>query len=364
MNTIHSINVGLKERSYEILISPGISDKCRDHFQRHMNGETCLIITDSNVSKLYAEKIMNAASDAGSKVSIAEFPAGEPSKNIQTLGKLYDECVKAGLDRNSFIIALGGGVPGDIAGFVASSYMRGIRFIQVPTTLLAMVDSSVGGKTGIDLPAGKNLVGAFWQPKFVMIDPEFLKSLPEREVRCGLAEVVKYAMILDSEFFEKLESGVDHLNCLDFDFYSEVIAHCCRLKAHVVTEDEREGGLRAILNYGHTFAHAIEAISGYGELAHGEAVAIGMCMASDLAVELDLYDREMAKRKEALMSALHLPCRLKGYDPDQIYQAMFGDKKTLGGKIRLVLPDEIGKVSIHGGIDKKKIIQAIKDRID
>ncbi len=244
--------------------------------------------------------------------------------------------------------------------------MRGIDFIQMPTSLLAMVDSSVGGKTAVDLPSGKNLIGAFWQPKVVLIDTDTLKSLPEREIKCGLAEVVKYGMIMDENFFCFLENNASRLNSLDLDCYTDVIARCCALKAQIVVDDEREeSGYRAILNYGHTFAHAIEVIHGFENINHGEAVAIGMCMAANLAVADVRLDDAAELRQENLLRSLHLPCSIEGLKASDIYSSMQRDKKVRNGKIRFVLPDTIGEVTlIDDELDKSIIIEAIRNCCD
>ena len=362
MNTKKNIHVDLSERSYDIAVSPGILKNAGNLLKNFVAGKKCLIITDSNVNELYAKNALAFLKNAGAEASLTDFPAGEASKHLGTVGALYSKAVGCGLDRNSLIVALGGGVPGDIAGFVAATYMRGVNFIQIPTSLLAMVDSSVGGKTGVDLPEGKNLVGAFWQPLHVLIDPEVLKTLPEREVKCGLAEIIKYGVIVDEELFEMLENNIDKLNSLDLDFYSEVIARCCRLKAQVVSQDEREGGLRAILNFGHTFGHAVEAVSGYQTIGHGEGVAIGMCMASDLAAKSGRMDKNAAMRLEQLLKTLGLPCGITGHKAESILEAMSSDKKKKDGKLVLILPDKIGAVSIVNDTSRNDILTAIKGR--
>lgn len=360
----HIIDVALGERAYDIHIEKGIIAQSQGIISQFIGGRNGLIVTDSNVDELYYKKVVDVTASAGSKCEKFIFPAGEVSKTIGTLSEIYHKAVTCGVDRSSFIIALGGGVPGDIAGYAAASYMRGIDFIQIPTTILAMVDSSVGGKTAVDLPEGKNLVGAFWQPKLVLIDPEFINTLPDREVKCGLAEIVKYGMIMDRKLFELLEQNCEKLVDPDLDFYSKIIGICCRLKAEVVIEDEREGGRRAILNYGHTFGHAVEAVSGFDKYAHGEAVAIGMGMAADLGVTLGIFSKEELERQEELLQNLQLPCRASDCNPDNVYQAMFKDKKVQGGKLRLVLPKSIGEVEVMGGVEADLIAEAIRGRCD
>ena len=358
MQSIKQIQVALGERSYDIMIQAGLLANIHEILAPLCSKRSTLFVTDTNVDSLYSGKIIK-----GSCPKFV-FQAGEKFKTIETVTDICREAVGKGLDRKSMIIALGGGVCGDMAGFAAAVYMRGIEFIQIPTTLLAMVDSSVGGKTGVDLPEGKNLVGAFWQPKLVLIDPETLKTLPVDEVRNGLAEVVKYGMIYDWEFFQLLEKNIEALNKLDMSLYSEIIKRCCEIKAEVVAQDEREGGLRAILNYGHTFGHAVELLSNF-EIAHGAAVSIGMAVAVELGVMTNRISKDYAERQNALLTKLGLPVRIpSGYDPEKIYGAMLHDKKTLGSKVKLILPSGDGAVSIVDDIDRDLIIQAIRNCCD
>ena len=360
MNKIIKITVGLKERSYDIITGQGILSNASEYLAPFVKGRKCLLLTDSNVGPLYAEKVAEMLIAAGAEAFTFPFQAGEENKTLETVGGICSHAVKCGLDRSSLIVALGGGVCGDIAGFAAAIYMRGINFIQIPTTLLAAVDSSVGGKTGADLPEGKNLIGAFWQPKLVLMDPEVFATLPLKEIRCGLAEVVKYGVIMDAPLFAKLEENTDKLNAVDLEFYTEIIARCCELKAKVVAADEREGGLRAILNYGHTFGHAVELVSNF-TLAHGEGVAIGMNMAAELAVQAGLLDRAVAVRQRKLLEKLALPCTLPpGGDPEQIYTGMLKDKKKVGSRLNLIIPLDIGKVEIKSGFEPADIIKAIR----
>ncbi len=364
---MHKIKVDLKERGYDIIIGKGIvsgGEPDASVFRPFVSGRKCLVITDSNVGRILGSRFLKVLGTAGAHAELAVFKAGEASKNIRTYESLLRKVSKSGLDRSSVIVALGGGVVGDVAGFVAATYMRGIRFIQVPTTLLAMVDSSVGGKTGIDLPEGKNLVGAFWQPRLVVVDPAVLMTLPKREVRCGLAEVVKYGVIMDEKFFSFLEKNLYGIKNMDMDTYGEIIARCCELKAEVVCVDEREtSGLRAILNYGHSFGHAVETVTGYGRYAHGEAVSIGMCIAADLAVSCYKFSLESAERQKTLLKAMGIPVTVAGdISPLKIYKAMFKDKKAEKGKLRLVLPDRIGKVSLVKDADGKAVLEAISGR--
>jgi 3-dehydroquinate synthase len=360
------INVNLQERAYKIFISPGMfKKKLSDNITPFIKGKKVLIVTDETVNDLYGKIVEKTISIKAKECKLYAIKPGEGSKHIGTMEKLYHEAVSDTLDRKSVIVALGGGVVGDIAGFLAATYMRGIDFIQIPTTLLAMVDSSVGGKTGIDLPEGKNLVGAFWQPKTVLIDPEVLSTLPKRELACGLAEVVKYGMIFDEDFFIYLENHIRELKNLNPEVYTSVIAKCCELKADVVRRDEREeSGLRALLNYGHTFGHAIETITGYEKLNHGEAVAIGMCMAASLSVADFRLDDAAELRQESLLRDLLLPTSISDVKPSEIYNAMSKDKKVIDGQVRFILPETIGDAVMCEIPDKKLIMTAIRNCCD
>ena len=356
------ISVDLGERSYPIVVEAGVLKSIEKQLAPMVKGRKCLIVTDSNVSDRYEKEIFAVLENSGASVAVSKFEAGEAQKHLETMIGIYHDAVTAGLDRSSFIIALGGGVPGDIAGFTAATYMRGIKFIQIPSSLLAMVDSSVGGKTGVDLPQGKNLVGAFWQPEMVVVDPELLKTLPRRELLCGLAEVVKYAVIMDAEFFDLLEANVDRLLALDLDFYSKIISHCCQCKADIVKQDEREGGIRAILNYGHTFGHAVEAVAGFGIVEHGEGVAIGMAMAADTAVAMNMIDQSLADRQELLLKAIGLPVEVANVTPEQLLVAMGSDKKKEGSKKKFILPEKMGKASVFDNVEDSLLLKVMAKR--
>jgi len=363
MNTFKTVNVNLGTRSYAIVVGQQLIDHAAEFLAPLVSGHKSHIITDSNLVQLYYDRLAAALRGAGSEVSRSIIRAGEQHKTLSTVTGMLGELIKAGLDRGSRIVALGGGVTGDMAGFTASIYMRGISFIQIPTSLLAMVDSSVGGKTGVDLPEGKNLVGAFWQPELVLIDPALLRSLPERELRCGWAEIVKYGVIVDRELFRKLEEQTALLTSLDLDFYTEIICRCCELKAEIVADDEHEIGRRAILNYGHTFGHAIEAVSDFN-IGHGEGVSIGMCMAADLAVKTGMLAKPDAERQETLLRRLGMPVSVSGLDPEAIVRAMSGDKKKRDGKLTFILPHAIGNVSIERGMDVQLVLDAVRGRCD
>ena len=340
-----TVMVRLSDRSYPITIGAGLfGDSSLP--EPYVRGRRCFLVADSSVAPLFSETVRMALLSAGvASVSCFEFPAGEESKTLSTIGDICRAAAQAGLDRRSVMVALGGGVTGDMTGFSAAVYMRGIDFIQIPTTLLAMVDSSVGGKTGVDLPEGKNLVGAFHQPRAVLIDTDFLNTLPDSQFLCGLAEIIKTAAILDAGFFSLLENHVAEIRNRDPQFAAEMIRRCCELKASVVSRDEREGSLRAILNYGHTFGHAIESSFHY-RMLHGEAVAIGMRLAADLAVELGIMERSEAVRQRALLEAVRLPTTVN-CDPDAVYEAMFKDKKALDGVLRFVFTPVTGRAEVR-----------------
>lgn len=357
------ISIPLDTRAYDIFLGRDLF--AADWSISFLTGRRCLIVADSNTGPLYGERLrQRLLSEGAAQVEMTTFPAGEASKTLTSMARLYEAAVTAGLDRKSVVVGLGGGVTGDMAGFLAATYMRGIQLLQVPTSLLAQVDSSVGGKTGVDLPQGKNLVGAFWQPARVMADLDTLSTLPLRELRCGLAEVVKYGVILDADFFHFLEENADTLDDPAAAAYLPIVRRSCELKAEVVLKDEREAGLRAILNFGHTFGHAIERISGYARWSHGEAVAVGMCMAADLASLLDggAACRETAARLEALLQRLGLPVRVPGLEPQTVREAMQTDKKNENGRLRLVLPRRIGEVALDADPDAAAILSAIGGR--
>jgi 3-dehydroquinate synthase len=340
------LTVALGERSYPIQVGVGLLASLPSLLGAPSR---CLVVTDDQVAALYGDTVLATLNHAGWEARLAVVPAGEGSKSLAEAGRLYDACVEAGLKRHHPIIALGGGVVGDLAGFVAATYQRGVPFVQVPTTLLAQIDSSVGGKVAINHPAGKNLIGAFYQPKLVLADTSTLLTLSEREYRAGLGELVKYGVIMDAALFELLEREFDRLNARDLPLLNELVRRCCELKAQVVAEDEREtaGGRRAILNFGHTVGHAIEAIAGYGTVLHGEAVAIGMVAEGAIAVRRGLWREEELKRLERLLVSLGLPTALPDLDALALLTAMGRDKKNLDKGIVFILPRALGDVSIE-----------------
>ncbi|MFN0017447.1 MAG: 3-dehydroquinate synthase [Pirellulaceae bacterium] len=354
-----TICVELSERSYDIRIGRGILDQAGEFVSERLKGKHAVVITDEHVRQPHAEKVAASLTASGVRTETLVVPAGEETKSAEQAAKLWNRLLELGADRKTFVVAVGGGVVGDLAGFVAATYARGIPFIQVPTTLMAQVDSSVGGKVGINLPLAKNLVGAFWQPAGVLIDLAALDTLPEREYRSGLAEVVKYGVILDESFFCYLETHIAEINSRDNSVLAYLIRRSCELKAQVVAEDEHEEtGLRAVLNYGHTFCHPIETIAGYGKFLHGEAVAIGMMCASRLAEFVGRIDGELTKRQERLLSALGLPTTISGLEIEALMTAMQRDKKAEGGRLRFVLPSRLGHVELVGEIDPKLVRRA------
>ena len=353
------VPVNLGSRSYDIVIKEGIISQAGSLLTSWLKPDTAksqrvLLIADVAVFDVHGAAVQRSLELAGAEVRSAIVPSGEQTKSWAQTQTLYDHLVDMTADRKTLVVAVGGGVTGDLAGFVAATYARGLRFVQVPTTLLSMVDSSVGGKTGINHPRGKNLIGAFHQPLGVIIDLATLKTLPDREYRSGLAEVVKYGVILDEVFFSFLEQNIAGLDSRDPDVLRHVIARSCELKADVVRQDEYETtGLRAVLNYGHTFGHAFEALAGYGALLHGEAVSIGMICASRLAELLGRITPDDTRRQSDLLSALNLPIEVPSdlrNRPEDILRCMMLDKKTERGELRFVLPSRIGHVETVRGI--------------
>ena len=354
-STMKELQVGLGERSYPILIREGLLGEIGDDLQNRTVAKRFGVIADDNVASLFGDTILDSLGAHDIDAELITFPRGEASKNLATITRLARSLAQRGFDRQDGLLALGGGVTGDITGFLAATYMRGIPFVQVPTTLLAQVDSSVGGKTGVDIPEGKNLVGAFYQPRCVYIDSRVLSTLPESEFLNGLAEVIKYGIIYDRPFFEFLEHRRRDILALELPVLEDVIATCCRIKADVVEKDEREADLRRILNFGHTIGHAIEAASGYS-LAHGSAVAIGMVAAAELGVLKGILAADEKARIEKLISDFGLPVEIPGVlDRQEIIGYLKTDKKTVGGRVFFVLPTKIGEVIITDGVEEHHI---------
>jgi 3-dehydroquinate synthase len=381
------VHVDLGPRSYEIpIVSRKLAD-CADLLRRWwverdgMSSMACklrppagsvwlaekkrppqpvaLIVTDSHLADSHAATVLQSLLAGGWRCETEILPAGEPSKSLDVVTKVYDRLIGMQADRRTVIVAVGGGVVGDAAGFIAATYTRGLPFVQIPTTLLSAVDSSVGGKTGVNHPLAKNMIGAFYQPIGVLIDTATFDTLPDREFRSGLAEVVKYGVILDAEFFAYLEHHVEAINARRPDVLRHIVARSCQLKADVVEQDEYEAtGLRAVLNYGHTFGHAFEALCGYGQMLHGEAVAIGMIYASRLAERRGLIDGSLTARQLSLLKSLHLPTSLPlgvHLSADAVLARMRLDKKAVSGSLRFVLPTRIGEVKTFGDVPESDV---------
>ena len=352
------LTVELGARSYPIVVGRGLLDDSR-HFVPHLAGKQVCIVTNDTVAALYLDRLR--ATLKGLVVDACVLPDGEQHKTLATYERVVDHLMAHRHGRQTTVVALGGGVVGDIAGFAAATYQRGVAFIQVPTTLLAQVDSSVGGKTGVNHPTGKNMIGAFHQPRCVVIDTQTLATLPAREYRAGLAEVVKYGVIRDRTFFEWLERNVGALLAREAEPLVHVIRTSCSIKASVVGADERESGERAILNFGHTFGHALETTAGFGALLHGEAVAIGMVMAADLSAALGRVTHADALRIKRLIERLGLPVRAAiAVDAAAIADAMAMDKKAVAGNIRLVLVEAIGKVSLVDDVPRDLVVRTVQ----
>ncbi|MCZ2089993.1 MAG: 3-dehydroquinate synthase [Burkholderiales bacterium] len=353
-SSVSQVRIALGERTYPILIGAGLlADP--GSYQAAPSGGDALIVTNTTVAPLYAERLARALAGRHRQVHQVALPDGEQHKHWETLNRIFDVLLGHGADRKTVLYALGGGVVGDMTGFAAACYMRGVPFVQVPTTLLAQVDSSVGGKTAINHPLGKNMIGAFYQPRLVLCDLDVLASLPARELSAGLAEVIKYGPIADMAFFDWIEANVDALRACDRDALAHAVERSCQIKAEVVGQDERESGLRAILNFGHTFGHAIEAGLGYGAWLHGEAVGAGMVMAAQLSHALGLVDAAFVQRLTALIARAGLPTRgavLDAHDNAGRYlQLMRLDKKAEGGEIRFVVIDGPGRAAVRAAPD-------------
>ena len=357
------VDIGLGDRSYPILIGPALLDAV-DTFATVSAVSSAMIVTNVTVAPLYAQRLQTALQSRFKTVHLVVLPDGEAHKSWQTLNMIFDALLAQACDRKTVLFALGGGVVGDMTGFAAASYMRGVPFVQVPTTLLAQVDSSVGGKTGINHPMGKNMIGAFYQPVQVVCDLDTLKTLPLRELSAGLAEVIKYGPIADLDFLDWIEAHMDRLLDRDVEALAHAVQRCCEIKAWVVSQDERESGLRAILNFGHTFGHAIEAGMGYGQWLHGEAVGCGMVMAAQLSFELGLVDAAFVQRLRTVIQRAGLPVvgpRLNAVDNAGRYlDLMRVDKKVEGGEIHFVLIDGPSRASLRSAPDAmvRRVIDA------
>ena len=351
--------IDLDERSYEILIGLDLRKKVGEFLKAVFRPSRVVIITHPSINSTYGEEVIANCLDQGWTTDIIEVPEGEVSKSLGQVEKLYDRLLELNCDRKSVLIALGGGVIGDLVGFVAATYQRGINFIQVPTTLLSQVDSSVGGKTGVNHPKGKNMIGAFYQPRLVVTDLQTLKTLPIKEYRAGLAEIVKYGVISDASFFEFLEKNYKDILNLNHDCLSYIIENSCAIKAKVVEKDERETHHRMILNFGHTLGHAIESLTGYSRFVHGEAVAIGMVRAAELSHSMGKCSKEVPRRLEALLKNLGLPVEMPKLDPTAVIKSLYHDKKTMDNKIKFILVKEIGSIEIVEQVPESEILKII-----
>ena len=339
------LKVDLGERSYSIRIGFDSLDEVGENIAKCCGGKQAILLTVPPVGRRYAKPVLDSLKQAGYQTRRITLPDGDATKNLNQVRKLYDALLKAGADRSSVIVALGGGMVGDLAGFVAATYLRGVAFVQIPTTLLAMVDASIGGKVGVNLPQGKNLVGAFYQPKLVWIDPATLASLPIRMRAAGFAEIAKAGAIWDARFFRRLESNVEAILALDEAPLKDAIIRACAIKAEVVKRDEREGGLRQILNFGHTLAHAVESLQRYKGALHGEAVAMGMVFAAGLSETVHGAPAGTAERVRSLLEAAELPVQLPTYSVARYREALRVDKKRKANRISFVLLQRIGKAS-------------------
>ncbi|MDG2213768.1 MAG: 3-dehydroquinate synthase [Verrucomicrobiota bacterium] len=358
---MRTVKVPLADRSYPIRIGSGLLAEIGEQCARLQLGKRCAVISDTNVAKRYRKKTLDSLKGQGFDPLFISLPAGEKSKTLKNVQACYGQLAKHRLERGSFIVALGGGVVGDLGGLCAATYLRGVGFVQVPTTLLAQVDSSVGGKVGVNLPEGKNLVGAFYQPKLVLCDLDVLKSLPTREFCAGLAEVIKYGIIYDAQFFERLEREVPNILRQDSKTVAAVVARCCQIKAEVVGHDEKESGVRAILNFGHTIGHGLETISKYGKYLHGEAISIGQVAAAKISHAVSGLPAIQVTRMKALFSQAGLPteAKLTAAQTRRLFAAMKLDKKVSDGDVQFVLAKKIGQVVAGQKVPHKVIRKAL-----
>lgn len=353
-----------KDRSYQICAESGLMDKIGSVLAKKP-ARKYAIIADSNVSGIYGQRITGQIKKVGLDAHLLTFKSGEKSKNMATTVDLLDKLTRLGFTRHDGIIGLGGGVTGDLAGFVASIYMRGITLIHVPTSLLAMVDSAIGGKTGINLESGKNLAGTFYQPEIVLIDPHFLKTLPKKEFFNGFAEIIKYGVIADEKLFRLLEKSTKKLRSGSPEILNKIITRCAQIKAEITSKDEIESGLRMILNYGHTVGHAIERITNY-KLAHGEAISLGMALANKIGVYLNLLSSNDELRINKLLKAYRLPISpahflSKNITPEKLWQIMLKDKKVQKSKLNFIIPKTIGHVIISDQVNQSLFLKCIRD---
>lgn len=356
-----TITVNTASHDYLINITQGLINDPQQLYQTlqsYIKGSQVLIVTNDVVAPLYLAQLKQAL-EQHYKVVVCELPDGEQFKNQDSINKIYDQLMGHHFNRDATLIALGGGVIGDMTGFAAASFMRGVNFIQVPTTLLSQVDSSVGGKTGINHALGKNMIGAFWQPGYVLADMQSLSTLPAREFSAGMAEVIKYAFIMDAPFLTWIEANIDAIMSLEYSALSYIVKRCCELKAQIVAEDERESGKRAILNFGHTFGHVIETHQGYGNWLHGEAVAAGMVQAAKLSQSQGWLSEDDVKRIINITQQLNLPTMPPEIEVETALELMHHDKKTMSGNIRLVLLKSIGEAVVTKDFSQDKLVEVL-----
>ena len=358
---MHDIPVNLGSRSYRIVIAPGSLARVGEELARLGVGAKVALFSDPGILARHGQPVRQGLERAGFQVTVVQLPEGESAKTVEVAGRGWDALLDAGLDRGSTVVALGGGAVGDLAGFVAATYMRGVNFVQVPTTLLGQVDASIGGKTAVDHPKAKNLIGAFHQPRLVIVDPAVLTTLPEREFRSGLAEVIKHGIVLDAAYFADLEASRGPLLAREIDTLTRVVAGSCRLKAHVVERDEQEAELRAVLNYGHTIGHAVEAATGFARWTHGEAVSIGMVAEARLAERLGLASAATTQRQVELLRAVGLPVHGSGAAPARVLEALGRDKKSRNGRVPFVLAPEIGRFKVVQDVPREAVLATLQE---
>jgi 3-dehydroquinate synthase len=353
------LGIELGNRSYDILIGSGLRKRVGEFLKTVCEPSQIVVITHPSINGLYGEEVVTNLVDQGWTTNIIEVPEGESSKSLSQAGQLYDHLLELNCDRKSVLVALGGGVIGDLVGFVAATYQRGISFIQVPTTLLSLVDSSVGGKTAINHPTAKNMIGVFYQPRLVLADLETLQTLSKKEYRAGLAEVVKYGVIADIKLFEFLENNYQEILNLDHKLLTHIVETSCAIKAGVVEKDERESHYRMILNFGHTFGHAIESLTDYSQFVHGEAVAIGMVLAAQLSHSVGKCSEETPKRLQSLLKKLGLPVDMPLLNSSAVVESLYHDKKTMDHKIKFILVNEIGSIEIVDQVSEEEILKVL-----
>ena len=354
-----NVEVNLGSRSYRIVVASGALQSVGERMRELRLGSRAALVSDAAIMRLYGKTVVASLESAGFHVTAIDVPEGETAKTLEVARHCWDQLLTAGLDRTSTVLALGGGAVGDVAGFAAATYMRGINFVQLPTTVLAQVDASIGGKTAIDHPLGKNMIGAFHQPRLVVVDPAVARTLPEREFRSGLAEIVKHGIVLDADYFAELERDLTPLAARDLGVLERIIGGSCRLKASVIERDELEAELRHVLNYGHTIGHALEASTGYARYAHGEAVSLGMVAEARLARRLGIAGDETTARQQRMLEQLGLPVRAPSIDVEPVVLAMARDKKAKDGRVPFVLAPRIGAFQIVYDVPAAEIRAAI-----